>query len=113
QSKRGFVEKIDFYTSFGHGTGGNDRENIGLTTKGPTILITDLAIWAPDPITKEFTVTSLHPGVTKDMMADTVGWEIKYAETTNVTPAPTSNELSILRDLKERTRKAHTETSVP
>ena len=107
QSTRGFVEKIDFFTSFGHGAGGNDREKIGLTTKGPTLLITDLAVWKPDPETKEFTVVSLHPGVTKDQMAETVGWDIRYADTIEETPAPTRDELSVLRDLHARTKAAH------
>ena len=58
------VEKIDFYTSFGHGDGGDHRQRLGIDTKGPTLLITDLAVWRPDPESKEFTVDSLHPGVT-------------------------------------------------
>jgi glutaconate CoA-transferase subunit B len=49
QTKRGMVEKIDFYTSFGHGDGGDHRQRLGIDTKGPTLLITDLAIWKPDP----------------------------------------------------------------
>lgn len=57
QSPRGFVETVDFYTSFGHGEGGDHRRRLGMTTKGPTLLITDLAIWKPDPVTKEFVVT--------------------------------------------------------
>ena len=52
QATRGMVEKIDFYTSFGHGEGGDHRERLGITTKGPTLLITDLAIWKPDPETQ-------------------------------------------------------------
>jgi len=59
QSLRGMVNKIDFYTSFGHGDGGDHRERLGISTKGPSLLITDLAIWKPDHETKEFTVTSL------------------------------------------------------
>lgn len=61
QTARGMVEKIDFFTSFGHGNGGDDRQKLGITTKGQTLLITDLALWRPDPETKEFTVASLHP----------------------------------------------------
>lgn len=107
QSKRGFVEKIDFYTSFGHGDGGDHRERLGITTKGPTLLITDLAIWKPDPETKEFTVVSLHPGVTKEMVQETCGWTVKFADTLDETPAPTDLELTTLRDLKARTKAAH------
>ncbi|MHC0054391.1 CoA-transferase subunit beta [Actibacterium sp. D379-3] len=107
QSKRGFVDKIDFYTSFGHGDGGDHRQRLGITTEGPALLITDLAIWKPDPVTKEFTVVSLHPGVTREQVQDTVGWTVKFADDLAVTPAPTAEELQVLRDLKARTKAAH------
>ena len=107
QSLRGFVEKLDFITSLGHGKGGNDRATHGVTTKGPTRLITDLAVWEPDPDTKEFTVTSLHPGVSRDEIRETVGWKAKFAEVVGETPAPEALELEVLRDLHARTKAAH------
>ena len=107
QTPRGMVDKIDFVTSFGFGKGGDERERMGIKTKGPSRLMTDLAIWEPDPVTKEFTVTSLHPGVTRAQMAETVGWEIKYADNVAETPPPTKEELTVLRDLKARTAAAH------
>ena len=39
-----------FVTSMGHGTGGDHRARLGLKTKGPTRLITDLCILEPDPV---------------------------------------------------------------
>lgn len=107
QSLRGFVEKLDFITSLGHGTGGNDREARGVTTKGPTRLITDLALWEPDPVTKEFTIVSLHPGVTRDQICESVGWQVKFADTVSETPSPNAEELEVLRDLHARTSAAH------
>ncbi len=107
QSLRGMVEKIDFFTSFGHGDGGDHRQRLGIDTKGPSLLITDLAIWRPDPETKEFTVVSLHPGVTRDQVQSTCGWTVKFAEGVEETPAPTEIELNTLRDLKARTQAAH------
>lgn len=107
QSLRGFVEKLDFITSLGHGTGGNDREAHGVTTKGPTRLITDLALWEPDPVTKEFTIVSLHPGVTRDQICESVGWRVKFADTVSETPSPNAEELAVLRDLHARTSAAH------
>ena len=68
QSKRAFAPKLDFITSLGHGEGGNTREKLGLKTKGPTKLITDMAIFAPDPETKEMTIVSIHPGVTREQI---------------------------------------------
>jgi glutaconate CoA-transferase subunit B len=107
QSKRGMVETIDFFTSFGHGDGGDHRQRLGIGTKGPTLLITDLAVWRPDPVTKEFTVVSLHPGVTRDQVQETCGWRVRFAETLEQTPAPTELELTTLRDLQTRTKAAH------
>jgi len=108
QSTRGFVEQIDFFTSLGHGKGGNDRqETYGVTTKGPTMLITDLAIWHPDPQSKEFTVTSLHQGVTRQMVQDTCSWSVKFTSNVKQTPPPTELELTTLRDLHARTKAAH------
>src|SRR6188768_2597604 len=62
QSKRSFVDKLDFITSLGHGKGGDDRAKHGVTTRGPTLVVTDLCIMEPDPQSKELTVTGLHPG---------------------------------------------------
>jgi glutaconate CoA-transferase subunit B len=107
QSRRGMVEKIDFFTSFGHGEGGDHRQRLGIATRGPTLLVTDLAVWKPDPVSKEFTVVSLHPGVTREMAMDTCGWPPKFADRLDVTPAPSALELKTLRDLQARTRAAH------
>ena len=107
QSKRAMVEKIDFVTSFGHGTGGKAREQLGIATKGPTLLITDLAIWRTDPESREFTVTSLHPGVTRAQVQDTCGWPARFAAEIDETPPPTKLEIETLRDLQARTKAAH------
>jgi glutaconate CoA-transferase subunit B len=107
QSRRGMVERIDFFTSFGHGAGGDARERLGLRTKGPTLLITDLAIWKPDPRSREFSVTSLHPGATREAVQETCGWPVKFAAVVGETAAPTAMELETLRELKARTARAH------
>jgi glutaconate CoA-transferase subunit B len=107
QSLRSMVEKIDFFTSFGHGDGGDHRKRLGIATKGPTLLITDLAIWKPDPVSKEFTIVSLHPGVTRYDVQAACGWKVKFPEKLETTPAPSELELVTLRDLQARTKAAH------
>ena len=104
QSKRGLVEKVDFITSFGHGDGGDHRARLGIKTKGPTLLITDMAVWRTDPVTKEFVATSLHPGVTRDQMQETCGWTIRYADDVAETPPPSDLELTTLRGFQARTK---------
>jgi glutaconate CoA-transferase subunit B len=107
QSLRGMVEKIDFFTSFGHGDGYDHRERMGLSTQGPALLITDLALWEPDPVTKEFAVTHLHSGISRQDVQDNCGWPVKFADDLAQTKPPTDEELSVLRDLKARTAAAH------
>lgn len=105
--KRCFVEKLDFLTSLGHGQGGNDRAAHGVDTKGPTRLMSDLCIMEPDPQSRELTVTSLHPGVSRQDVVDATGWAVRFADDVTETPAPTPEELEVLRDLHARTAKAH------
>ncbi len=106
QSKRGFVDRLDFVTSVGHGDGGDARAKLGLKTKGPTRLITDLALLEPDAETKEMTVVSIHPGVTREQIQESTGWPVKFAAKVAETPAPTAQELEVLRDLQARTARA-------
>jgi glutaconate CoA-transferase subunit B len=107
QSRRSFVEKVDFITSFGFGSGGDARERLGLRTAGPSLVVTDLAIMRPDPSSKELTVVSLHPGVTREQVAEKTGWAIQFGGSLEQTPPPTEHELSTLRDLQARTARAH------
>jgi len=107
QSRRSFVERLDFITSLGHGEGGDHRQRLGVTTKGPTRLVTDLAIFEPDPESREMTVTSLHPGVTHQAVRDATGWPVRFAAGVADTAPPTADELAVLRDLHRRTASAH------
>lgn len=107
QSRRTFVERVDFITSFGHGEGGDDRARLGLKTQGPTVVITDLCVMSPDPETKEMIVIALHPGVTEEDVRAATGWQVRFASQVDRTHPPTQAELSVLRDLQERTAQAH------
>jgi glutaconate CoA-transferase subunit B len=99
QSTRAFVEKVDFITSVGHGSGPGDREKLGLRGKGPTRVITDLGVLEPDPQTRELVLTQVHPGVDADAAREATGWELKVAENLVTTDPPTDEELSALREL--------------
>jgi glutaconate CoA-transferase, subunit B len=107
QGLRSFVKEIDFLTSIGHGRTGTERRALGLKTKGPVLLVTDLCMMSPDSSSRELTVVSLHPGVTRDQVRANTGWDVKFAESVKETPAPNSLELETLRDLNARTERAH------
>lgn len=104
---RAFVDRLPFITSFGHGSGKGDRERLGLKTKGPTRVMTDLCVMEPDAGTAELTVTSLHPGVTREQVQAGCGWPLRFAASVAETPPATEQELSVLRDLHARTKRAH------
>lgn len=107
QSKRTFVDKLDFRTSMGFGDGGDHRERLGLAGKGPTKVVTDLCIMEPAPKTRELTVTFLHPGVTREQVVEATAWHVRFAEKLAVLEPPAPNELAVLRDLQSRTDAAH------
>lgn len=106
-SARAFVEKLDFVTSVGHVDGGDGRAKLRLPGKGPTAVITDLGILTPDPHTKELTLTSVHPGVDVEQVKKATGWPLEVASDVKTTEPPTAMELGVLRDLQERTARAH------
>jgi glutaconate CoA-transferase, subunit B len=107
QTKRSFVPVLDFMTSVGHLEGGDSRAKSGARGAGPTAVITDLGVLAPDPKTRELTLVALHPGITVEQAKANTGWDLKVAAGSTETPAPTAEELATLRDLHARTAKAH------
>lgn len=111
QGKRSFVDKLDFITSLGYGEGGDHRARLGVKTKGPTKLVTDLCIFEPDRETREMTVVSIHPGVTREEIDANTGWKVRYAAAIAETKAPTAQELETLRELHARTARAHGEAA--
>ena len=56
---------------------------------------------------KEFVVTALHPGVTREQVVAATGWAVRFAEQVQQTAEPTAVELAALRDLEARTAAAH------
>ncbi|MGH2349248.1 MAG: CoA-transferase subunit beta [bacterium] len=102
QTTRSFVPQVDFVTSLGHGEGQDHRSRLGIGTSGPTLIVTDLCLLRPHPVTKELMVTSIHPGVTREMIAERTGWPIRFAADVAETPPPDAQELAVLRDLQAR-----------
>lgn len=102
QTPRSFVARVDFITSVGYGTGGDYRTRLGIQTAGPSLIITDLCLLRPHPVTKELMVTSIHPGVTRETIAARTGWPVKFSDDVAQTPPPRTDELAVLRDLQKR-----------
>jgi glutaconate CoA-transferase, subunit B len=97
QSPRAFVERVEFVTSVGFGSGPADRARLGLRGRGPVKVITDLGVLEPDPGTCELTLTQIHPGVDPDQARAGTGWPLRVAADLRVTSPPTVEEVRVLR----------------
>jgi glutaconate CoA-transferase subunit B len=101
QSKRSFVDAIDFRTSAGNLGGAAQSERIrreqGWIGRGPSVVVTDLGIWHFDD-DGEMRLDSLHPGATIDDIRAATGWDVRVADRLAETPAPTAEELRLIRE---------------
>ena len=101
QSRRSFVDSIDFRTSPGNlGGAGNAaqiRREQGWLGRGPSVVVTDLGIYHFDD-DGEMRLDSLHDGATIDEARATIGWDLRVAPTVESTRPPTGEELALIRD---------------
>ncbi len=98
QDRRRFVEKLDFLTTPGYLAGKGAREAAGLPPgTGPYKVITDLAIMGYSQDSCRMEVLSLHEGVDRATVIERTGFELRFAEPLSVTPAPSQDELRVLR----------------
>jgi glutaconate CoA-transferase subunit B len=93
QSRRSFVERIDFKTSPGH-LAGSRPAGWGV---GPAVVVTQLGLYRFDE-TGEIVLASLHPGLTADEARDNTAWDLKIAPDVRETPSPTDEELRLIRE---------------
>ncbi len=101
QSRRSFVERIDFRTSPGN-LGGADgariRREQGWLGAGPSVVITDLGVYHFGP-EGEMRLDSLHPGITLEEVQGQMAWQPAVAERLAETAPPTAEELRLVRDV--------------
>jgi glutaconate CoA-transferase subunit B len=107
QSPRTFVQKLDFVTTVGFGTGGDSRRKLGMPGRGPMAVVTDLGILRPDPETRELVLTELQPGVTVEQAVAATGWTLRVARDVRPMAPPTDAEVAALRRLEAATRAKH------
>ena len=99
QTRRTFVERVDFVTSVGFGDGPGSRQRLGLAGAGPQQIITDLGVLEPDPVTCELVLTGVYPGVTAADVRGRTGWDLQVSADLGEIPAPCPSELTMLRGL--------------
>jgi glutaconate CoA-transferase subunit B len=98
QAQRSFVDELHFRTSPGHSGDPVHDAARGWNGSGPTSVVTDLGTYAFAESTGEMTLMTLHPGVTLEEVRANMGWDPKVAEDLGETPAPTTQELRLIRE---------------
>jgi len=108
-SPRVLVEKCDYVSAYGWGTGGADaRRRMGIPGGGPKYCITPLCIFDFADDSRRMRLKSIHPGVTVDMVKGQTGFEPLIPSSVPTTAGPTAEELHVLRtrvDLDGRLRR--------
>jgi glutaconate CoA-transferase subunit B len=100
QSRRTFADRVDFITSVGFGDGPGSRQRLGLTGGGPQLVITDLGVLRPDPVSCELVLTGIYPGTAVDTAIERTGWALHVSpDVTSIEP-PDEHELTALRRLQ-------------
>jgi len=97
--RRRFVERVDFITSPAYLGGRDARRRAGLLFGEITTVITDLALMRFDPDTRRMRLDALQAGVTIDRVRDQTGFDLAIVPEPAELPAPSGEELRILRML--------------
>jgi len=99
--RRAFVEELDFITSPGHQAGyqtsrQTDRHG-AILGGGPALVITDKALFDFSGPERTMRLVALYPGVTLDDVRSEVAWPLAVAAQIAETPAPSVDELDLMR----------------
>lgn len=95
--KRKFVSKVDYMTSPGWLSGFQSRQEQGLTSGGPSAVVTNLALLGFDDETRQMYLKGYFPGATPEKILANMGFPVDIARAKAVDP-PTAQELKILRE---------------
>jgi len=89
QSKRSFVDEIDFCTSPGNKPG---------LSRGPSVVVTDLGVYHFDD-DGEMRLDTLHPGHTLEDVHAAMEWPVRVSPQLAETPPPSAEELRLMREV--------------
>lgn len=97
-NKRAFLDKVDFITSPGMASHGKHRRDWNMPGAGPVKVITDKCFLEPNPETGELELSALYPGETFESVQAHVGWTLKQRPEIASVPAPTAEDVALLRE---------------
>lgn len=95
-SRERFVDAVQFCTAARGLATDESRLRAGLQP-GVTRLLSDLGVFEMDPAERRFVLTSVHPGVSVDLIRERTAGNFRVAEGLTTTPPPTQAELNRIR----------------
>ncbi len=100
---RTFVERCDYISTVGWGSGGADaRKKLGLPGGGPKYCVTPLCVMDFTEDEKRMRLRSLHPGVSVEQVQAQTSFPLVIPEQVPTTEPPGVEELDVLRNRVDR-----------
>ncbi len=93
------VEHVGHVTSPGYGSGNHWRRTQGLPQRsGPSAIITTMGVLRFGEDGKAY-LDTVHPGIKVEEVVSATGWTLHVSQNLAETPAPTTQELAVMREL--------------
>ena len=99
QDPKKFVEKLDYLTSPGYLTGPGARERLGMIGGGPSVVVSTMAVYRFDDLTKEMVLAEYFPGYSIEKVRANCSFDLKVAPEVKETEPPTEGEIALLRNI--------------
>jgi glutaconate CoA-transferase, subunit B len=99
QDPKKFVEKLDYLTSPGYLDGPGARERFGMIGGGPSVVVSTMAVYRFDDLTKEMVLAEYFPGYSIEKVRANCSFDLKVAAEVKETAPPTEAEIALLRNI--------------
>lgn len=96
--RRVFVPECDYVSALGWRYRDWDRRRLGFPGGGPRYCITPRCVFDFAPDSGRMRLYSVHPGHTVEEIRDHTGFDVEVPDPVRVTPLPTAEQLSVLRE---------------
>jgi glutaconate CoA-transferase subunit B len=104
--RRTFVDTLDFITTRARPPRSMLRASTADWGRGVMCVVTDMGVLQRGS-SGELVLTAVHPGIQIERVRRATGWPLALGETVDETEPPTVHELKALRELRQRTERAH------
>ena len=99
QDPKKFVEKVDYLTTPGYLDGPGARKRLGMIGGGPSVVVSTMAVYKFDEVTKEMVLTEYFPGQSVEKVRANCSFDLNIADDVRETESPTEEEIALLRNI--------------